>query len=64
LADVFGKKFTVVCDVAGRYAQVPLVAEKPGKHGAYAITENFCPAVLEETGETGCALVEIGDAGI
>jgi hypothetical protein len=63
LADVYGKKFTVVCDVAGRHAQVPLVAEKPGKHGAYAITENFCPAVLIETGETGCALVEIGEAG-
>jgi hypothetical protein len=64
LADVYGKRFTVVCDVAGRYAQVPLVAEKPGKHGAYGITENFCPAVLQETGETGCALVEIGDAGL
>jgi hypothetical protein len=63
LADVFGKKFNVVCDVAGRHAQVPLIAEKPGKQAAYAITENFCPAVIEETGETGCALVEIGNAG-
>jgi hypothetical protein len=63
VADIFGKRFTVRCDVAGRHAQVPLVAEKPGKGGiAYQITENFCPAVLEETGETGCALVEIGSA--
>ena len=60
LVDVYGKRFTVLCDVAGRHAQVPLVAEKAGKHGAYSITENFCPAVLQETGEIGCALVEIG----
>ncbi len=60
LMDVYGKRFTVLCDVAGRHGQVPLIAEKAGKHGAYSITENFCPAVLQETGEQGCALVEIG----
>jgi hypothetical protein len=62
LTDVFGESFTLVCDVAGRYAQVPLVSEKPGKGGTYSITENFCPTILEETGEKGCALVEIGRA--
>jgi hypothetical protein len=62
LADVFGRRYTVRCDVAGRHAQVPLVAEKPGRTGAYSITENFCPAVLVETGEKGCALVELGAA--
>jgi len=60
LSDVLGKNYTLICDVAARYAQVPLVAEKPGKHGAYQITENFCPSIIEETGETGCSLVEIG----
>jgi hypothetical protein len=62
LGDVLGEKYTVSCDVSGRYAQVPLISEKPGAHGAYGITENFCPCVLEQTGETGCALVEIGSA--
>jgi hypothetical protein len=60
LGDVFGARYTVNCDISGRYAQVPLVAEKPGPGGVYAITENFCACVLEQTGETGCALVEIG----
>lgn len=63
LVDVFGKPFTIVADVAGRHAQVPLVSEKPGKGGAYRIAENFCPSVIEETGETGISLVEIGTAG-
>jgi hypothetical protein len=62
LEDVYGERYSVNCDIGGRYAQVPLVAEKPGVHAAYAITENFCPCVLEQTGETGCALVEIGSA--
>ncbi len=62
LEDVLGGKYTAECDVAGRHAQVPLVAEKPGALGAYGITENFCPCVLVESGETGCALVEIGSA--
>jgi hypothetical protein len=62
LKDVFGGEYTATCDIRGRYAQVPLVAEKPGIQGAYGITENFCPCVLEQTGETGCALVEIGSA--
>jgi hypothetical protein len=62
LADVFGNTYTIVAEVEGRHAQVPLVSEKPGPHGAYDITENFCPCVLKETGERGCALVEIGSA--
>ena len=60
LVDVLDNIFTIKCDVAGRHAQVPLVSEKASKLGAYSITENFCPAILEETGETGCSLVEIG----
>ncbi|MET0658604.1 MAG: hypothetical protein ABW110_10675 [Steroidobacteraceae bacterium] len=60
LADVLGGKYTIVADVQGRHAQVPLIAEKPGPQGAYNITENFCPCVLQETGDKGCALVEIG----
>jgi hypothetical protein len=63
LKDLFGRSFTVHCDVANRYAQVPLLSEKPGKQGVYHLTENFCPCRLEETGAKGCALVEIGFAG-
>jgi hypothetical protein len=60
VTDVYGKRFTFVGDVAGRHGQVPLVSEKPGHGPAYRIAENFCPAVLEQTGQKGCALIEIG----
>lgn len=56
--DVFGQRYRIVSDVAGRHAHVPLASEAPaGKHG-YHIVENFCPSTCE--GESGIGLVEIG----
>lgn len=60
LEDVFGKKFTIESDIAGRYAQVPLVAEHPDGASIYEIAENFTPSLLRETGDQGVSLVEIG----
>jgi hypothetical protein len=61
LPDVVGNSHTVIADVAHGLAQVPLVAEATGPGGfAYTVVENFCPIVLQESGETGLALVEIG----
>jgi hypothetical protein len=61
LPDIFGKPHTVIAHIGQRVAHVPLVTEAPGAGGhAYTVVENFCPIVLEETGEKGFALVEIG----
>lgn len=61
LQDVYGKPFTVIADIARRMGYVPLITEKPDNNGFfYNITENFAPATLKETGETGVSLVEIG----
>lgn len=58
--DVFGNRYTLVADIAGRFAHVPLVSEAPGGRPGYNIVENFCPLHLEQTGEDGVGLVEIG----
>lgn len=58
--DVFGNRYTITADIAGRFAHVPLVSEAPGGRPAYHIVENFCPLHLEQTGEDGVGLVEIG----
>lgn len=60
LTDVFGRRYTIESDIAGRLAHVPLVSEASGHRPAYHIVENFCRTTLRETGETGIALVEIG----
>jgi hypothetical protein len=61
LDDVYGKPFTVTADIANRMGYVPLVVEAANQGGFnYTIVENFAPVRLEETGETGHALVEIG----
>lgn len=60
VADVFGNRYTITSDVAGRFAHVPLVSEAPAGKIGFHIVENFCPLQLAETGETGVGLVEIG----
>lgn len=56
--DVFGNRYRIESDLAGRHAHVPLASEAAaGKHG-YHIVENFCPATC--AGESGVGLVEIG----
>jgi hypothetical protein len=61
LPDIFGKQHTVIAHIANRVAHVPLVSEAASASGhSYTVVENFCPIVLQETGETGFALVEIG----
>jgi hypothetical protein len=60
VTDVFGNRYTIESDVAGRFARVPLVSEAPGGKAAFHIVENFCPLRLVETGERGEGLVEIG----
>lgn len=60
VTDVFGNHYTITADIAGRLAHVPLVSEAPAGRTAYQIVENFCPLRLEETGEAGVGLVEIG----
>jgi hypothetical protein len=58
--DVFGARYTIEADIAGRFAHVPLVSEAPAGKTGYHLVENFCPLRLVETGETGIGLVEIG----
>lgn len=60
IEDVFGARYTIESDVAGRHASVPLVSEASGHRPAYYIAENFCPATLQQGGECGIALVEVG----
>jgi hypothetical protein len=61
LTDVFGKPFTVIADIGRRMGHVPLITEKPDSSGfLYNITENFAPLTLQESGEIGYSLVEIG----
>jgi hypothetical protein len=59
--DVYGNPFRAVADIANRLAHVPLVAEASGPSGmGYTVIENFCRVTLQETGESGYALIEIG----
>lgn len=59
--DVIDKIFTIEIDVAGRYSDVPLDAEKSDAgRPTYQIIESCCPLTLLETGEKGVGLVEIG----
>lgn len=58
--DVFGQRYTIAANIAGRHACVPLVSEAPAGKPGYHIVENFAPLKLEETGEDGVGLVEIG----
>ena len=59
--DVQGRPFTIEADIGGRYADVPLHAEKSGTgEPTYEILETFSPLKLLETGESGIGLVEIG----
>jgi hypothetical protein len=60
VSDVDGRNF-IEADIAGRYADVPLHAEKPAAGAlAYEVLETFAPLKLLETGESGIGLVEIG----
>ena len=54
-----GAPYTIVADVAGSFARLPLISQKPGEK-VYHIVENMCPCRCEETGERGYANVEIG----
>jgi hypothetical protein len=59
--DVQGRAFTIEADIAGRFADVPLHAEKSVTGApSYEILETFSPLKLLETGELGIGLVEIG----
>jgi hypothetical protein len=59
--DVQGRAFNIEADIAGRFTDVPLHAEKSSAGAAtYEILETFAPLKLMETGETGVGLVEIG----
>ena len=61
LRDVYGQPFTVDIEVAGRFSDVPLHAEKAqAGRPVYRIIEACCPLTLVETGEKGVGLVEIG----
>jgi hypothetical protein len=61
LTDINDQPFTIVADLANRFAHVPLHTEKPGAAPfVYDIVENFAPLTLKETGETGIGLVEVG----
>lgn len=64
VTDVFGARYTIVADLAGRFAHVPLVSEAPAGKAGYHIVENFCPLTLAETGESGVGLVEIGRSSL
>lgn len=60
VADVYGNRYTIQSDIAGRLGHVPLLSEAAGHKPAYLVVENFVHAVLLQTGEQGIALVELG----
>ncbi len=61
LTDVYDRPFTIVADLSRRFAHVPLHSESAGAAPfVYDIVENFAPLELEETGETGIGIVEVG----
>jgi hypothetical protein len=61
LTDIHDQPFTIVADLLQRHAHVPLHTEKPGALPyIYDIVENFAPLRLEQTGETGIGIVEVG----
>jgi hypothetical protein len=61
LTDVYGEPFTITADLHRRHAHVPLHTEKAGAAPfVYEIVENFAPLRLEQTGEEGIGLVEVG----
>lgn len=51
--------FTLVADVGGAFARLPLQSQKPGAQ-TYLNVENMCHVRCEATGEEGLANVEIG----
>ena len=53
------EQFTLVADVGGAFARLPLQSQKPGSK-TYLNVENMCRVRCEETGEKGLANVEIG----
>jgi hypothetical protein len=58
---VLNQPYTVEVDVAGRYSEVGLHAEKAAAgQASYPIIETCCPLRLVETGEKGVGLIEIG----
>jgi hypothetical protein len=60
LEDVFGTRYTIESDIAGRLAHVPLVSQAPNGAASFHIVDNFCRTKILETGEEGIALIEIG----
>lgn len=61
LDDISGKQFTVVASIAGRLGVVPLSGEKPdGGMPEYLCIDSFCRLTLEETGQTGYGMVQLG----
>jgi len=60
-ADPAGKTFTISADVSQRLGCVPLSGEKPDRGLAeYLCIDNFCRCTLEETGERGYAMIQVG----
>ncbi|SEH19159.1 hypothetical protein SAMN05428974_3249 [Sphingopyxis sp. YR583] len=57
--DYDNQSYTIVCDLAARYARIILHSQKPGDL-TYVNSENMCPCILQETGDEGQANVEIG----
>jgi hypothetical protein len=59
--DIAGNRFTIVASIVNRLGVVPLSGEKPdGGMAEYICVENFCQLTLEETGETGYGMVQLG----
>ena len=60
LEDIFGTRYTIESDIAGRLAHVPLVSQAPSGAASFHIVDSFCRTKVLETGEEGIALIEIG----
>jgi hypothetical protein len=67
--DPYGRGLAVMCNLAGAYARNRFLSQRPGTR-AYLMKHTFCPAIREDTRESGIAMVEIGriqqtmDAGL
>lgn len=61
LTDIYGEAFDITADLTERHAFVPLHVEQAGPMPfIYEIVENFAKLHLEQTGEEGVGLIEVG----
>ncbi|SCW80311.1 hypothetical protein SAMN02927924_02993 [Sphingobium faniae] len=67
VTDVFGKRYVMEADIAGRFGEVRHEnekASKPSGKTGYSMMETFCSIRLDGSDERGVGLVEIGESAV